>query len=106
MFYKNYSFLLFFQIPPLMIERKIFKTIRARAVSDEANNERERKEQNFNVQFYHQRKNDEIVELVPMISPMNRTKQWVEKNHENLKVASTRFRDAMIRFSIYQFSLN
>ncbi|VDO21480.1 unnamed protein product, partial [Brugia timori] len=80
------------EIPPLMIERKIFKTIRARAVSDEANNEREGKEQNFNVQLYHQRKNDEIVELVPMISPMNRTKQWVEKNHDNLKVASTRFR--------------
>ncbi|EJW77405.1 hypothetical protein WUBG_11686 [Wuchereria bancrofti] len=78
-----------------MIERKIFKTIRARAVSNEANNEREQKdtEQKFNVRLYHQRKNDEIVELAPMISPMNRTKQWVEENQEDLKVASTRFHD-------------
>uniref|UniRef100_A0A1I8EZ96 NRF domain-containing protein n=1 Tax=Wuchereria bancrofti TaxID=6293 RepID=A0A1I8EZ96_WUCBA len=83
------------EIPPLMIERKIFKTIRARAVSNEANNEREQKdtEQKFNVRLYHQRKNDEIVELAPMISPMNRTKQWVEENQEDLKVASTRFHD-------------
>ncbi|EJW75599.1 hypothetical protein WUBG_13493, partial [Wuchereria bancrofti] len=44
------------EIPPLMIERKIFKTIRARAVSNEANNEREQKdtEQKFNVRLYHQ----------------------------------------------------
>ncbi|VDN88439.1 unnamed protein product [Brugia pahangi] len=41
-----------------------------------------------------------------MISPMNRTKQWVEKNHENLKVASTRFRNRTCHHSTISSATN
>ncbi|KAM3717948.1 Nose resistant to fluoxetine protein [Dirofilaria immitis] len=86
------------EIPPLIIERKIFKTIRARITTNEANDETKKNDamHKSNLQFFHhqQQKNDQIIELAPMISPINRTKRWIEENHEDLPIASIRPRNA------------
>uniref|UniRef100_A0A183GZ56 Acyl_transf_3 domain-containing protein n=1 Tax=Onchocerca flexuosa TaxID=387005 RepID=A0A183GZ56_9BILA len=87
------------EIPPLIIERKIFKTIRARVASNDADEETKQNdtEHKSNLQLFHQRNNDEIIELVPMISPINRTKRWIEENHKNLRTGSKRPHNAVIK---------
>ncbi|MCP9262434.1 BMA-OAC-9 [Dirofilaria immitis] len=89
------------EIPPLIIERKIFKTIRARITTNEANDETKKMMQCINPIFNSSiinnsslPKNDQIIELAPMISPINRTKRWIEENHEDLPIASIRPRNA------------
>uniref|UniRef100_A0A1I7VQR7 Uncharacterized protein n=1 Tax=Loa loa TaxID=7209 RepID=A0A1I7VQR7_LOALO len=85
------------RIPPLIIERKIFKTIRARITSNETDDKtiQNAVEHKSNVELFRQWKNDEIIELAPMISPMNRTKRWIEENHGDLKT-SARSRHAIV----------
>lgn len=41
-------------------------------------------------------KNDEIIELAPMIPPMKRTKRWIEENHEDLQASSMRSNDTVV----------
>ncbi|VDK63965.1 unnamed protein product [Onchocerca ochengi] len=87
------------EIPPLIIERKIFKTIRAHVASNEADEETKQNdtEHKSNLQLFHQRKKDEIIELAPMISPKNRTKRWIEENHKNLRTGSKRSHNAVVK---------
>ncbi|VDK86006.1 unnamed protein product [Litomosoides sigmodontis] len=83
------SFLIAFiiEIPPLIIERKLFKTIRTRIAPNQTCEENKQNDQ-LGVQLYRQHKHDEIIELAPMIPPMKRTERWIEENHDDLKVSS------------------
>lgn len=47
--------------------------------------------------FWNFSKNDEIIELAPMIPPMNRTKRWIEENHKDLRTVSTKFHDTVVK---------
>ncbi|CAG9534800.1 unnamed protein product [Cercopithifilaria johnstoni] len=78
------------EIPPLIIERKIFKTIRTRIASNKTDDETKQNDMDNKsvIQLFCQHKNDEIIELTtPMISPMKRTKRWIEENHEDLRTS-------------------
>uniref|UniRef100_A0A0R3RR95 NRF domain-containing protein n=1 Tax=Elaeophora elaphi TaxID=1147741 RepID=A0A0R3RR95_9BILA len=78
------------ETPPLVIERKIFKTIRTHVKLNGIDEETKLSDtdQKSTVQLYRQ--HDENIELAPILPPMKRTKRWLEENRENLQASSVR----------------
>uniref|UniRef100_A0A915PRF0 Nose resistant-to-fluoxetine protein N-terminal domain-containing protein n=1 Tax=Setaria digitata TaxID=48799 RepID=A0A915PRF0_9BILA len=83
-----------FHIPPLIIERKIFKTIRARVASNESDGQAKRNdlEHESRVTLFDQRES-KIIELAPQLPAITRTKRWVEENHEEIQHKHSRLFD-------------